>query len=1131
MRRLLALLAVFVGAVSAQTTSSEILGLVTDSSGAAIPGAKVQITRVSTGAVRNGVTSQSGDYSFPAIDIGEWNVHVESQGFKSRTVTAVRVETQQKVRLDFTLEVGALTEVVEVSAQLVTLKTEDATVGQVIERRRITELPLNGRNLTQLAAMIAGVQFGIVTGVADGQGGFPIPGAGISVIANGQRELNQNVLLDGVDAKEPRTHITVFTPSIEAVEEFKVQTSSYSAEFGQGSGAQVQITMKSGTNDFHGTLFEFLRNDKLDAENYFLNFQRPTRVPKDRLRRNQFGAVLSGPVMLPGYNGRNRTFWSFDYEGRRETVEVLQERHYSPRDFRTGNFSALLAPATNPATGRPFRDPILVFDPNTGTPFTNNTIPQSRIHAGAVNVLKLLPEPQFSPLDILDVNTRAAVPNIIKQNQYFVRVDHQFSERDKVFGRLALDRSRRDDDYINPNFRYYLTSRAMNVASQWLHTFSATTLNELRFGANIADDDTFNPRSNTDFDPDTLGVGKFRVFTDNNRKFTQRETGIPPIGFDIGDRDGGNGYDRLDNYQFADHLTLVRNRHSFKVGFEYRYITIERAAANIPRGSLGFGGNESGYNLASLVLGYPNNASTGEGFPLTLPRNHRRGAYFLDEWRPSPRWTLNLGIRWDYYGVPVDKGGFWRTLRITEFENVAGVGPVPKVVPPGRPSPAGNIQLWENDPGVFQPRIGIAFRPRDKWVLRTGGGYFSSVNHMNNYTILNLMPPLSGSDTFSAVTDPAQSIPIGGVNVQTRRFRPGQPILTLDEPFPSSLLGRARRTNLLMVAPDHKQLTTVQWSFDVQRELPFSTALTVAYVGSKSTHVPNSFANFNSPDPSPDTNINARRPFQRFYDDGAKDLGNIRFLDSYANGFYHGLQVTVEKRFSRGLSYGLAYTYSKAHGEGEAGGNEGITAPDPRNRRAARGRYSYDLRQNMVFHYVWELPWGKNLKGVASQLLSGWQTNGILSLRTGFPFNITQGDDLNTGGPVFPDRIADGRLGDGVRKRELWFDPQAFTRVTCNVPARQDLCRYGSAAKGIIESPGQKNLDFSLFKNFAVTEDIRIQFRSEFFNATNTPYFGQPNGIGFVGITQTTPNSPRMGEVRSIRAAMRIIQFGLKVLW
>ncbi|HWC00529.1 MAG TPA: TonB-dependent receptor, partial [Bryobacteraceae bacterium] len=932
------LAAVVAPVLHGQTTSSEILGFVGDTSGAAVPGAKVTITRTATGESRSSVTSSAGDYSFPAIEIGEYNVAVEMQGFKTQRFTGVRVETQQKARVDFKLEVGTLAETVDVVASTVALKTEDATVGQVIENKRITELPLNGRNMQMLAAMVAGVQIGTRTGgQADPtQGGFPIPGAGISVIANGQREINSNVLLDGIDAKEPRTHITVFTPSIDAVEEFKVQTGSYSAEFGQGSGAQVQITMKSGTNNLHGTLFEFLRNDKLDAENYFLNFQRPAgvdRLPKDRLRQNQFGAVISGPVFIPKlYNGKNRTFWAFDYEGRREAVEQLQTSWYPDQAMRNGDFSALLRPGINSATGKPFRDPILIYDPVTGLPFANNAIPQSRISQGARNLLNYLPTPQFQQADMLDFTNRQAVPQDIRQNQYYARVDHNISDSDKIFGRIALDRSEWYQNYLNPSFPYFLTSRATNLANQWLHTFSPTTLNEFRFGFNIANDDTFNPRSNTNFSTDSLDIGQFRVVTDNNRPFTSRETGIPPItipsiGAGIGDRDGGNGYDRLANYQFSDSMTFVRNKHNLKLGFEYRYIRMERAAANIPRGSLAFSSVESGFDFASVMLGYPDSASTGEGFPLTLPRNHRRSAYFLDEWRPNSRLTINAGLRWDYYGVPIDAGGYWRTLSITERQDVPGVGSLPTVIPPGRPSSAGAEELWSYGSGSFQPRLGIAFRPTDKWVIRTGGGLFSSVQHMNNYTILNLMPPLSGSDTYNAVTDPAQTYPVTAngvtVNVPTRIFRSGLPILTLDNPFAGS--ARAKRSNLSMIAPDHKQMTDWQWSFDVQRELPWQTVLTVGYVGSKSTHLANSFSNYNSPDPSSDTNIDARRPIQQYYDSGVVgNLGAVRFLDSYANGTYQGLQVTAEKRFSGGLSYGFAYTYSKSLGEGEAGGTEGI---------------------------------------------------------------------------------------------------------------------------------------------------------------------------------------------------------------
>ncbi len=569
---LFALSAVGVPFLSAQTTSSGILGFVSDISGAAVPRAKVTITRTATGEVRSTLTSPAGDYSFPTIPIGDYSLTVELAGFKTATVNGVHVETQEKSRVNVKLELGQVNEKVQVTAEAVALKTDDATVGQVIEHKRITDLPLNGRNMQMLAAMVAGVQVGIRSGgEADPtKGGFPIPGASMSIIANGQREINSNILLDGVDAKEPRIHVTVFTPSIDAVEEFKVQTGTYSAEFGQGSGAQVQISMKSGTNDLHGTGFEFLRNDRLDAENYFLNFERPqgvSRLSKDRLRQNQFGAVLSGPVWIPHlYNGRDKTFWAFDYEGRRYTQETVQTAWFPNQKFRNGDFSELLTPNLNPATGKPFRAPILIYDPQTGLPFSNNVVPASRLSPVSQGLLNFLPSPQFQQADILDFTNRGAIPNTIGQNQYYARIDHNFSESDRIFGRIALDRSSWYQNYINPSFPYWLSSRATNLATQWVHTFSPTVLNEFRFGFNLADDDTFNPRSDTNFDLDSVGMGYFRVYTDNNRKFTPRESGIPSVGFTIGDRDGGNGWDRLSNYQWSDSFTVVKDRHTLKGG-------------------------------------------------------------------------------------------------------------------------------------------------------------------------------------------------------------------------------------------------------------------------------------------------------------------------------------------------------------------------------------------------------------------------------------------------------------------------------------------------------------------------------------------------------------------------------------
>lgn len=789
---LLSLLHLAVFSLSAQTTSTEILGLVADASGALVPGARITITHVATNESRTALTNMAGEYSFPAVDIGDFTVRCEAQGFKTQNVRGVRVQTQEKVRLNFALEVGAVTETVDVQASVALLKTEEATLGQVIENKRIIELPLNGRNISNLAVLAPGVQFGVRSGMADGSGG-DIPGAAVAVIANGIRETYGTVALDGVDARNPRDHIAQFAPSVEAVEEFKVQTGSYSAEYGQGGGAIVQVTMKSGTNDLKGTAFEFLRNEKLDAENYFLNFERPAgsgRLPKDRLRRNQFGAVVSGPVKLPGYDGRNRTFWAFDYEGRRQTVEGVQTAFFPPETFRQGDFSALLTPAINPATNRPFRAAIMIFDPLNGEFFPNNRIPASRIHAGARNLMQFLPPPQFQQADIVDFTARASVPSTIGQDQYFWRIDHNFTQSDKVFVRYATSRSDLHSDYVNPNFPTDLTTSITNIGSQWLHTFNQNMLNELRFGVNLTESDLVNPRTDTNFDVDSLGIGKFRAIGD--RKLTAREAGVPVISqFTIGDRDLGAAWDTMYSYQLSDNVSLHRDRHNFKMGAEYKRVSNELGTSNFPRGNMTFSANESGYDFASFLMGYPSAVHSPEGLPPSRPMANRFSFYVLDDWKVTKRLTLNLGLRWDYLGNPVDSFGTWRSVSIENIYTAPDGRRMPTILPV-EIGEKGAVKLWEQQYRFFMPRIGIAFRPTDKWVVRSGGGWYASAEHLNTFIPLSRMPPYAGSSDFNSVTDAAA----GGA----RRFRPGAPIVSFNDPFGGQALVRPQ--NLLRVPPN-----------------------------------------------------------------------------------------------------------------------------------------------------------------------------------------------------------------------------------------------------------------------------------------------------------------------------------------
>jgi hypothetical protein len=479
----------------------------------------------------------------------------------------------------------------------------------------------------------------------------------------------------------------------------------------------------------------------------------------------------------------------------------------------------------------------------------------------------------------------------------------------------------------------------------------------------------------------------------------------------------------------------------------------------------------------------------------------------------------------------------WRSLRLDILTEASDGRMLPTMVP----GPNEDFDFYSPQKYFFMPRVGLAYRATNKWVIRSGAGWFVNVQQMNNMTILDLQPPYSGTFGFQSVTDPVGTFQYQYAGqtytTQTRRFRPGSQILTLDDPFPGQGT-TAARTNVLLLPPDNKPSSVWQWSFDIQRELPSKVFLTVGYVGSKTSHIDNTVANFNSPDPSPDSDIHSRRPWQAYVSQGEGNeprlLGNIRYLDSYANGFYHGLQVSANKRYSHGLTMGLAYTYSKALGEGygrnDPSGDVNSIYQDPRNRRASRQRYGFDATHNLVMNYVYDLPFFQNSQGWVRTVVGGWQTSGVITLRTGTPFSLA-GGTLNTGSGSYPDRLADGRLGSEAT-RQLWYDPTAFRRTDCNIPARPELCHYGNAAPDALTSPGLREFNLSLGKNWVVPqlgERARVQFRAEAFNAFNTPQFGRPNGLGYASIDSIVPDAPRVGEIRSLRQPMRIFQMGLKV--
>jgi carboxypeptidase family protein len=649
MRRLCAL-AVFLPIVGlpllSQTNSTAILGTVSDPSGAVVTGAKVTLLQVRTGIRRQDFTSSTGDYNFPLLDPGEYAVTVEAPSFKTETHTGIQLELDQKARIDFHLQVGTEVQTIDVNAQGALLSTDQATLGQVVNTRQVSELPLNGRNVASLAILQPGVQFGGrmgMTNVNGNSGGVPVPGVTITISANGQRDTDQHATLDGVTVTEARVNTVPFTPSPEAIEEFKVQAGTYSAEYGTNAGAQLVMALKSGTNNFHGSGFEFVRNDKLDATDYFQNYFNPPGAapkPKNLLRQNQYGGVLSGPLSIPKiYNGKDRTFFMFDYEAHkvRQPNQIGRANVPTPA-FENGDLSALLNRQS--ATGAPL-PPIQIIDPITGTPFAGNIIPASRISPIAKNLFPFWPAAQVINRDPLSGTNFIGTGNTsVNDDQRYVRIDHQISEKDRLFGHYAFDDVSYSQFYgNNPNFPYFVAGRNQNAAAQWIHIFNHEIINEFRLGYMRSVDNTLNPRSNTNFNLDALGMPGFRVLNDNNRAFTQREAGLPSVtlsNFDtLAEHDGGNGFDFNNQYELGDNITLNHNAHNFKMGFQVTRVWLDRGAANVPRGDINFTDDLANSAFAAFLLGYPTTSDTPEGLPLTYPRQNRYSAYFQDDWKAS----------------------------------------------------------------------------------------------------------------------------------------------------------------------------------------------------------------------------------------------------------------------------------------------------------------------------------------------------------------------------------------------------------------------------------------------------------------------------------------------------------------
>jgi Carboxypeptidase regulatory-like domain/TonB dependent receptor len=1055
-----------------------IVGVVRDQQQAPVAGAKVEIRNVTTNVARQLTTSPTGEFNSLSLPPGQYTIKVSQAGFKDKAQN-LELAVGQRAEIDFAMELGAVSEQITVAAAATVLDTASSELGNIRPEKQIVDLPLNTRNFTQLVYLAPGVNNhgnssnSVLQGYTSGRG---TNGA----VINGAPSEDVVYLFDGIQSMDTDAGMLIFFPPVDAIREFKVQTSAAPAGYGGGQGI-INVTFKSGSNELHGAAYEFLRNSALDAKNFFDSPVNP--IPPFRL--NQFGFNFGGPVWIPKvFNGKNRLFFFGDYEGKR----VRQAQTFTstvPVDaFKTGDFSLLL-----PKT--------VIYNPltNPRVPFPDNQIPVSMINPTSVNLVKLYPEPNLPGL----VNNFLYNPGqATTVDQFDVRIDYIVGAS-TIFGRVSHEAP----NTITPG---YLPAPAVGGGpSRPGRTPIPSWQGVLGFGRSLGPNKYYEAR---------LGYSRMHegiYDADSDQKLLAEQLGIPnangggaaggltnfSIAGTVGLGDGSGSLDKVNNnWEIDQAFSLVKGHHELKVGLDIMTRRFAFISPSYPVGQFSFSGvytnnpgspNGTGYGLADFLLGHPISSQIDITRYFDL-RRYEYGLYVQDNFRVSSKLTLNFGLRDDLLSAWTERHNLLAGFVPTGGGNLVTVGNAPF---------KGNSVMdprWTN----LGPRAGFAYNVTPKTVIRGGAGIFYAFQTVTS----NLSPaknaPFSGSlRVTNNAADFAGAAPISA------GFPAARPEL-----FPVA------GTGYVYYPPDFKLPSMNEWNLNIQRELWANTVLTVAYVGGKGTHVL-AFPNVNQPIPGPGA-VNSRRPYPNLSDGSA--------VAPWGDSIYNSLQTTFERRFSKGFTLLAAWTWSHSIDNSSGTGSE--TIQNSYDLHTDRGNSTFDTRHNVTISSTYELPFGKGkalLTGagkLAQTVAGGWQLNAIATLQTGAPFTVTMlQNTLNTGtGVQWPNRIASGVLSN--RTINAWFDTSAFV-----APGNFN---YGNAGRNALFGPGTDQFDLSLFKNFALGENQarRLQFRAEAFNAFNTPQFDNPDArIGFAGAGKITA----AGQPPLFQRTSREIQLALKL--
>jgi hypothetical protein len=1032
------------GAVYAQlANTTSLVGTVTDSAGAAMPDVSITAVNTATQDTYKTSTNSDGNYTIAFPRIGGYRIEATHAGFQTLTKSGITLDSNQTVRTDFALQVGQVSQNIEVKATTPPISTDDASVREVVAQQAVADLPLNGRDPLQLATLTAGVLPGQKT-----PNGVP---PGEDFVGAGTREIQNSVSLDGIAIMNNLITTTPYHPSPDAIQEMEIQTGTYSAQYGAYLGLHMNLVTKSGSNDLHGALWEFFRNDKLDARNFFLS---PT-APKAPLRQNQFGFELGGPVWIPKiYDGRNKTFFMIDYEGLRLIKNVTSLDTVLTPLMRQGNFSEFKTQ----------------LKPVNGQTFSGNIIPASLISPQAVKALQYMPLPN---LPGITSNLTASYPNNDRYNQTIDRIDQNIGNNIRLFFRYAWN----NEQYLTGATSVYnetvLPVQTRNWVFGYTQTITPNMVNDFRVGRQhlITNAVNYWYANNLTTAGKDLGIPGF----DGDVRFS--DPGIPLFAntslMSLGN--GGTNWFQFDTtWQGTDSFTWTHGPHTLIFGAELRKLITSRAAVNSPNGQFNFSGGFTGLTQADFLLGTPISVITPGPELRNQVAEWRDGFFMVDNWQASKKLTLNLGLRYELPTVPYTVNGVATVLNAQQTAIIPANAPVP------------GFKFLEPNHKNFAPRVGFAYRLNDKTVIRSGYGIYYNPNQTNTFTFLSANPPFAAIVTCTSTT--------------------ATPLISLNNPTPPSACGTASIFNIITPNPKLPTQYMNQWSFDVQRGLWDGAALETQYLGSHSSHLDRSYFNNTPYVPGPGS-VNSRRPNSRFAD--------IRTIQNDENANYHQLAVILRQRMNHGLSMLASYTWSHAL-DVTTDSNGGGAPMNPYNWRADYGNSNWDVRHRFVAQLNYSLPFFNSASnGFVRAALGGWQTNAIVTLQSGFPFNVIQsGDPANTSrNNERPNLIgtASANCGDGhliACIDSSAFGPTGFA--------------YGNFGRNVLFGPGLYFVDFSAFKNFKIRERAAVQFRSEFFNILNTPAFSNPNA---------TFGTTSFGNITSTKRDNRQIQFALKFLF